>query len=63
MFKEIPKWFFDPIFKATVGGGEPWGRGLGGGDFQIPNCHEMVLELVCGVDFGATGTAGRAPSF
>ena len=22
-----------------------------GGDFRIPNCHEMVLELVCGADF------------
>ena len=24
---------------------------LGGGDFRIPNCHEMVLELVWGADF------------
>ncbi len=22
-----------------------------GGDFRITNCHEMVLELVCGADF------------
>ncbi len=21
------------------------------GDFRIPNCHEMALELVCGADF------------
>jgi hypothetical protein len=23
----------------------------GGGDFRIPNCHEIVLEMVCGADF------------
>ena len=23
----------------------------GGGDFRIPNCHEMALELICGADF------------
>ncbi len=22
-----------------------------GGDFRIPNCHDMALELVCGADF------------
>ncbi len=26
-------------------------RFIGGGEFRIPNCHEMALELVCGDDF------------
>ncbi len=26
-------------------------RFIGGGDFRIPNCHEMVLELVWGAGF------------
>ena len=26
-------------------------RFIGGCDFRIPNCHEMVLELVWGADF------------
>ena len=26
-------------------------RFIGGGEFRIPNCHEMSLELVCGADF------------
>jgi hypothetical protein len=29
---------------------------------QIQNCREMALELVC-LAGGATGAAGRAPSF
>ncbi len=32
-----------------------------GADFRIPNCHEMVAELVWGLILGAIGTAGRAP--
>ena len=38
-------------------------RGIGGGEFRIPNCHEMALELTCGLIFGAIGTAKLAPSF
>jgi hypothetical protein len=26
-------------------------RFIGGGDFRIPNCHEIALESVCGAEF------------
>ena len=26
-------------------------RFIGGSELRIPNCHEMVLELICGADF------------
>ena len=34
--------------------------GIGGGEFRISNCHEMALELICGLIFGAIGSAKLA---
>ena len=32
-----------------------------GGEFRIPNCHEMVLELVCGADFWCNRLCRTSP--
>ncbi len=52
---------FQSLKKSRILGQAKLSGSLEGGEFRIPNCHEMALELVCGADFWCTRHCRMSP--